>query len=99
MYSDEYLEHYAERFLRDRLGAHGVTLVQYLADPARYEHLTERHEPLLPRQRLVQRQVYEAEMAQAERGVETLPRRNGAIVEPLHHRRFPVANSMFRGRS
>ena len=35
--------------------------------------------------------------AEAESGVEHLPRRHGTIVEPLHHRRWPTTCAMFRG--
>ena len=46
---DPYLNHYADRFVALRLGAHGVDLEQYLADPERFEHLAE-FEPPLPAQ-------------------------------------------------
>ena len=48
MYTDEYLNHYANRYVRHGLRDCGVTLIQYLADPARYAPL----ESLLPRQRV-----------------------------------------------
>ena len=48
MYTDEYLNHYADRYVRHGLRECGVTLLQYLADPARYEALAD----LLPRQRV-----------------------------------------------
>ena len=48
MYTDEYLNHYADRYVRHGLRDCGVSLLQYLADPERYEPL----ESLLPRQRV-----------------------------------------------
>lgn len=50
MYPDAYLNHYADLFVARRLGAHGVTLEQYLAEPALYDHLVDQPEPLLPAQ-------------------------------------------------
>lgn len=66
-YSDEYLEHYADRYVALRLKGHGVTLMQYLAAPARYEHLALEPLPLLPAQRAVQARLdEEALRAEAE---------------------------------
>ena len=48
MYTDEYLNHYADLYVRHGLRDCGVTLTQYLADPARYAPLA----GLLPRQRV-----------------------------------------------
>ena len=48
MYTDEHLNHYADRYVRHGLRDCGVTLLQYLADPARYQALAD----LLPRQRV-----------------------------------------------
>jgi hypothetical protein len=48
MYSDEYINHHADNYVRHGLRDCGVTLVQYLADPARYAQLTR----LLPAQRV-----------------------------------------------
>ena len=46
---DPYLNHYADRFILLGLGAHGVGLEQYLANPLGFEHLAE-FEPPLPAQ-------------------------------------------------
>ena len=46
--TDEHLNHYADRYVRHGLRDCGVSLLQYLADPERYEPLTS----LLPRQRV-----------------------------------------------
>lgn len=46
--TDEHLEFYADRYVRHGIKDCGVTLIQYLADPARYAPL----ESLLPRQRI-----------------------------------------------
>lgn len=48
MYTDEHLNHYADRYVSHGIKDCGVTLVQYLADPQRYAPL----ESLLPRQRV-----------------------------------------------
>ena len=48
MYTDEHIEHYADRYIRHGLRDCGVTLIQYLANPDRYASL----ESLLPRQRV-----------------------------------------------
>ena len=48
MYTDEHLNHYADRYVRHGLRDCGVTLLQYLADPPRYQALA----GLLPRQRI-----------------------------------------------
>ena len=90
VYRDEYLDHYADRYRELMLRLHGITLLQYLAAPAACEAVAarwaERPEPcpaaILPQQ------ITESE-ARLERGLEACPRRNGAIVEPLHHHRLP----------
>lgn len=90
MYSDEYLEFYADQFVADRLDKHGVTLTQYLSAPEKYQHLKLKPFPLLPAQRdAVSRYelIEEKRIALVVAPVEHLPRRNGAIVEPLHHHR------------
>ena len=46
--TDEHLNHHADRYVRHGLRDCGVSLIQYLADPERYESLTS----LLPRQRV-----------------------------------------------
>jgi len=87
MYSDAYLNHYADRFVELRLARHGLSLDQYLANPRRYEPLALEPEDLLPQQQEVAQRLSEAELAKLERPLEDMPRRNGAIVEPLHRRR------------
>lgn len=47
---DALLEYHAENYIARRIGAHGVTFERYLADPARYDTLALRPEPLLPAQ-------------------------------------------------
>ena len=90
VYGDEYLNHYAERYRALNLRLHGITLLQYLATPTACELVAKlwasRPEPcpaaILPQQ------ISEAEM-RLTRGLEHCPRRDGAIVEPLHHHRLP----------
>lgn len=48
---DALLDHHADRFIAQRVSAHGVTFEQYLTDPARYDALALEPEPLLPAQR------------------------------------------------
>lgn len=94
-YSDEYLNYYADRYVAMHLKGHGISLEQYLHDPARYEHLALAPFPLLPAQQAV-RDRLDAEAAEVgavtarmEAEVAHLPRRNGAAVEPLRHHRYP----------
>jgi hypothetical protein len=88
MYSPAYINYYADRYVAYRLKAHGVNLEHYLRMPERYEHLALEPEPLLPAQRAVQARLdAEWETERHERAVENLPRRNGAVVEHLHHKR------------
>lgn len=87
-YSDEYLNHYADRYVAMQLKRHGVTLEQYLASPAGYERLALEPFPPLPAQLAVQRQI-DAETERQEASIEHLPRRDSVAIEPLRHRRFP----------
>lgn len=95
VYPTAYLEYHADQFVNARLDLHGLTLTQYLADPERYEHLLTQPFPLLPRQDAMRTRLYrqeiEAEAAQvaAEKQLEDLQCRNGALVEPLQHHRYP----------
>ena len=50
---DPQLDYHADRFIAQRVSAHGVTFEQYLTDPARYDALALEPEPLLPAQRTV----------------------------------------------
>lgn len=88
MYPDEYLDHHADEFQRKRIFAHGVTLEQYLSDPARYDHLEFEPEPLLQEQVAVALR-FEPEVAQAEATLQELTCRNGTLIEPMHHHRHP----------
>ncbi|WP_237673607.1 hypothetical protein [Vreelandella profundi] len=49
-YSDAHLEHYADRFIAQRMARHGVNLAEYLVNPAQFERLALEPEPLLPAQ-------------------------------------------------
>lgn len=51
--ADALLDTLAERYIAQRVGAHGVTFARYLTDPARYDALALEPEPLLPAQRAV----------------------------------------------
>ena len=50
---DPQLDYHANRFIAQRISAHGITFEQYLTDPARYDALALEPEPLLPAQRAV----------------------------------------------
>lgn len=90
MYSVPYLEHYADRYVELHLKGHGISLEQYLANPQRYEHLADEPFPLLPEQRQAQARIDAAEVpVPVEAEVDHLPRRNGTVVEILHHHRHP----------
>lgn len=62
-FPDHYLEFHADAYVRGGWCFRGVTLMQYLATPDRYEHSGQYPEPLplLARQRRVQARVLEAE--------------------------------------
>lgn len=109
-FSDEHIERCAERFIADRLHLHGVTFAQYVAMPERYEALALEPWPLLPQQAAVRERLIaeeaqhaatEAVTAEAERGAEDCPRRNGALVEALAHHRYPrrPRRQLLRARS
>lgn len=59
-YTDAYLEYYADRYVALYLKGHGITLVQYLAAPDRYEHLAFAPLPLLPAQNNVVLRLWHA---------------------------------------
>lgn len=88
IYSDAYLNHYADQYVAMRLNLHGVTLEQFLAAPERYQHLADEPFPPLPEQLAVQRQI-DAEAERQEASIEHLPRRDGVAIEPLRHHRLP----------
>ncbi|MDX1755859.1 MAG: hypothetical protein R3175_07365 [Marinobacter sp.] len=90
IYATAYLEHYADLYADNMLHRHGVSLDQYLADPARYEHLLHAPFPLLRTQtRTRVRLIREETVAETEAELQDLPRQNGAYIEPLRHNRYP----------
>jgi len=61
-YSDEYLEHFGERYLSSGMQLRGVSFEGYLARPKRYDsHASGEPLPLLPRQQRVQRRLIDLE--------------------------------------
>lgn len=89
-YSDEYLNYYADRYVAMHLRGHGISLEQYLHDPGHYEHLALEPFPLLPQQQAVRDRLdTETAPTAVEAEVAHLPRRNGVVVEPLRHHRYP----------
>lgn len=92
-YTDEYLDHYADRFLELDLGRHGISLETYLRQPEDCERLVrEGCDPLIINQAL--RLSRDVAAARHIAPVERLPRRDGVPVEKLrhhrHHRRHPA---------
>ena len=79
MHSTAYLEHYADKYMANMLYKHGVSLDQYLADPARYEHLLGAPFPLLPAQtrvrvRLIREDVLQQQAEEIAQALDNLPR-------------------------
>jgi len=102
MYPTAYLEHHADQYASAMLYKHGITLDQYLADPARYQELITRPFPLLPAQtrarlRIMQdeqraeaRELFREEVErQLEKELDDFPRNNVRPFEPMRHHRFP----------
>jgi len=94
MYPTAYLEHYADQYASHMLYKHGVSLDQYLADPARYEHLLGAPFPLMPAQttvrvRLIREEILQERAEEITRELDDLPRNNVRPFEPLRHLRHP----------
>ncbi|MEX0732874.1 MAG: hypothetical protein WED00_05835 [Aquisalimonadaceae bacterium] len=89
-YPDEYLEHFADRYLELALRWHGISLEQYLACPAACERVAERNAAAgrVPEPIILPQQISQAQY-ELERGLESCPRRNGTVIEPLHHHCHP----------
>ncbi|WP_328184673.1 hypothetical protein [Marinobacter sp. OP 3.4] len=62
MYPTAYLEYHADQYAAAMLHKQGVSLDQYLADPARYQDLLTRPFPLLPAQTRVRTQLMRKEI-------------------------------------
>ncbi len=98
MYTTAYLEHYADQYASAMLYKHGITLDQYLADPARYQELITRPFPLLPTQTRARLRIIQDEQraefrqdveSQLEKELDDFPRNNVRPFEPMRHHRFP----------
>ncbi len=50
---DPQLNYHADRYIAQRISAHGITFERYLTDPQRFDALALQPEPLLPAQRAV----------------------------------------------
>jgi len=100
-FSDEYLEFYADRYVRAGIGIRGVTLLQYLVNPHRYDNFDPDLDPLplLGSQSRIANRLLEPHslgcvcnergwiIQRVERSADDfLPRRSSAIVEPLERR-------------
>lgn len=94
MYSVAYLEHHADVFAAHLLHKHGLTLDQYLADPARYAHLLDADYPLLPAQtkvrvRLIRQEILKAQEEELTLQLDGFPRNNVHPFQPIRHNRYP----------
>ena len=94
MYSTAHVEHYADQYAAAMLHKHGVSLDQYLACPARYEHLLTAPFPLLPAQtkvrvRLFRQEAIQEEIEQIAEQLDNLPRNNVRPFKPMRHLRHP----------
>lgn len=106
MYPTAHLEHHADLFAANLMHKHGLTLDQYLADPARYQHLVEAPFPLLPDQtkvrvRLIRDEINQQTTQALEDELDGLPRQNVTPFEPMRHHRHPKRRgfaSCFRRR-
>lgn len=92
VYSDEYIEHYAERYRSLALKAQGLTLLQYLAAPEACERLAARYaarrarcEPLLLPQEIARAAAALETRHRVEARIEAVPRRDGWAIEGLRH--------------
>lgn len=94
MHPTAYLEHHADIYSANMLYKHGVSLDQYLADPARYQHLLTAPFPLLPvqtsvRVRLIRDEALQVRAEEITQELDGLPRNNVRPFEPLRHQRHP----------
>ena len=94
MYPTAYLEHHADVYAAHLMHKHGITLDQYLADPARYEHLLSAPFPLLEDQtrvrvKLIRQEILQEQADEIAQQLDGLPRNNVRPFEPLHHKRHP----------
>lgn len=87
VYTDDYLEFYAEQYAEHMVYLHGVTLDQYLADPARYRDLLGAPYPLMDRQKAAAER-WSNESAEQHEDCETVMR-DGAVIQPMRHHRHP----------
>lgn len=104
IYSDEYIETCAERFVSAGLRLR-CTFAQYLANPKRYDNGDASLDPLPlnARQQRIRARLIDDELSgkvkRIVRDTDTLPRRNGKPVEVLHHHRHPKSVADFIPRS
>lgn len=94
MHSTAYLEHHADVYAANLMHKHGVTLDQYLLDPARYEHLLSAPFPLLEDQtkvrvRIIRQEILQEQADEIAQQLDGLPRNNVRPFEPLRHLRHP----------
>lgn len=103
IYPDHYIEFYADRWILQGKALKGVTLMQFLARPNRYDNLDTSLDPLplLPVQEKIRKKTLmnEFKAARAEREAAKLPYRNGSPFEKMAHHRHPTTDSAFQPRS
>lgn len=95
MYSDAYLEHFADRYIELGLRAYGITLEQYLAKPEACERVAREWNQrtvggaaMIVPQRLSVIEAHLQAEAEAERGLKDVALRGDRYIEPLHHHRY-----------
>lgn len=94
MYSTAYVEYHADQFVAALLHKHGLTLDQYLANPARYQFLLTADFPLLPAQtkvrvRLIREEILQEQAEEIAKELDGMPRNNVRPFQPLRHHRYP----------
>ncbi len=108
MHSVAYLEHHADVFAANLLHKHGITLDQYLADPARYQFFLTADFPLLPAQtkvrvRLIREEIMQEQAEEIAKELDGMPRNNVRPFQPLRHHRYPkrrgIASCFKRSRN
>lgn len=103
VYSNEYLDFFADRWIAAAIGIRGVTLMQYLANPKRYDNMDKSLDPLPlnAKQRRVRDELLAEELRakRLEAKSSELPRRNGRVFEKLKHHAHPKSIAGFIKRS
>ena len=87
-YTDEYIEKWANVFLKNRLSEHGIIFEIFLQFPQNIlDAINERDfEPLLPQQAYVQKRLgIKDQLARERRAYMSVQLRGGHYIKPMHH--------------